>query len=1108
MTTRVVLLFCMIIDSFAGYAQSQTITLEMRKATLLQVIEKIEEISDYTFLYSDAHVRDIGGLDLNFKEAGIEQVLSHCLADTKLTYHIEDKTIILIPGEEKRTFVEIQDDPVFLLHGRVEDSRGMEMPGANIYIRNQPGLGKASDEHGNFSLYVRRGDVVVVSSVGYRTEKRTVKDFSEFLHVVLKESVEEMDEIQVVGYGIQRKVSHVGAISNMALEKYGFPVTSFSNAIAGALSGIIGVQRSGEPGEDVSEFWVRGLSTFGAGEKALILIDGVERTTFNDLIPEDMGSFSVLKDATATAVYGARGANGVLLLRTKRGQAGRMRVMANAKLMMSCLPRLADYLHAYDYALLANEAHEVRGEKPLYNPAALQIIRNGLDPDLYPDVDWQQELLKKWTRGAQVNLSCSGGGDIARYYISGSYRTNDAAYRESDHSSYHSNVRRRQYVFRTNLDMNITRSTALAVDFATHAVTMNRPGIGRTDRLWQIQADLNPLVIPRRYSNGQVPCYGADNQASPVVLLNETGYVSEFRNTVETRLELTQDLSRLLPGWKASVSVAYDLHSADSTARTRMPALYQATGRDGQGRLITEQKAAGQKAGYAFRSSNWQQFYFEGKTAYTRNYGNHRFGALLLFNLSRRETSEAANVLDAVPEKYMGVAGRLTWSFRDIYLAECNFGYNGSSNFPKGQRFGLFPSVAVGWRPSEYGWWKKHLAFIRHFKLKYSYGIIGNDQILGTRFPYLTYIDTDAPGYQLGDYGQHVTGGVSVKEEGTRKLSWERADKQNLGLEINVSGKWNVELDYFRDYRRGIFMRRGNMPDLVGIVTRPYGNVGRLRNWGYEGTFTYHDRAGAVDWEVRANFTWMDNKVLEYDETPGKYAYQNRKGKRLELTRGLIALGYFRDSLDILNSPSHPDQVRPGDIKYKDVNGDGFIDEDDVVPIGNSSIPRLQYGFAANVRYKGWDLGLFFRGSGKVDYFLGGNGVLPFVNKEVGNILSVVGNPHNRWIPAWYSGNPQTENPDARFPRLSYGFNKNNYYPSTHWLRNGAYLRLKTLEIGYSFPSAWLRRWHLTRLRLSLMGDNLHVWDKIKYWDPEQASANGAVYPLTRSFVFNVQVAL
>lgn len=363
MTTRVVLLFCMVIDSFAGYAQSQTITLEMRKATLLQVIEKIEEISDYTFLYSDAHVRNIGGLDLDFKEAGIEQVLSHCLADTKLTYHIEDKTIILIPGEEKRTFVEIQDDPVFLLHGRVEDSRGREMPGANIYIRNQPGLGKASDEHGNFSLYVRRGDVVVVSSVGYRTEKRTVKDFSEFLHVVLKESMEEMDEIQVVGYGIQRKVSHVGAVSNMALEKYGFPVTSFSNAIAGALSGIIGVQRSGEPGEDVSEFWVRGVSTFGAGEKALILIDGVERTTFNDLVPEDIGSFSVLKDATATAVYGARGANGVLLLRTKRGQAGRMRVMANAKLMMSCLPRLPDYLRAYDYALLANEAHKVRGGK-------------------------------------------------------------------------------------------------------------------------------------------------------------------------------------------------------------------------------------------------------------------------------------------------------------------------------------------------------------------------------------------------------------------------------------------------------------------------------------------------------------------------------------------------------------------------------------------------------------------------------------------------------------------------------------------------------------------------------------------------------------------------
>lgn len=982
------------------------------------------------------------------------------------------------------------------------------MPGANIYVRNKPGIGNATDEKGEFAIYVRRGDVVVISSVGYLTEKRTVKDFSDTLRVVLKESVEEIDEIQVVGYGVQRKVSNVGAISNMPLGKSGFAVTSFSNAIVGAMSGIIGVQRSGEPGEDVSEFWVRGVSTFGAGEKALILIDGVERTTFNDLIPEDIETFSVLKDATATAVYGVRGANGVLLLRTRRGQAGRMRVTANGKFMLSCLPRLPDYLRAYDYALLANEAREVRGANPIYDGAALQIIRNGLDPDLYPDVDWQEELLKKWTWGAQVNLSCSGGGDVARYYVSGSYRMNDAAYRESGDFSYHTNVRRRQYVFRTNLDMNITRSTLLAVDFATHAVTMNRPGIGRTDRLWQIQADLNPLVIPKRYSNGEVPCYGMNNNASPVVLLNETGYVSEFRNTVEMKLELTQDLSRLLPGWSTSALIAYDVYTGDSTSRTKMPALYRTAGRDKQGALITEHKAESQKVDYASRVSGWQRLYFESKMNYSRGFGDHRLGGLLLFNLSQANASEAEGVLEAIPGRYMGVAGRATWSFRDIYLGEFNFGYNGSSNFPKGSRFGFFPSVAVGWRPSEYEWWKKHLGAVGHFKLKYSYGIIGNDRVLNGRFPYLTYIDTQAPGFEFGDHGQNSVGGIAVREEGAEKLNWEKANKQNLGVEIGIAGKLNVELDYFRDYRRGIFMRRGNIPDQVGLVSRPYGNVGRLHNWGYEGTYTYHDRAGAVGWEVRGNFTWMDNDVLEYDETPGRYAYQNRKGRRLELTRGLVALGYFRDSTDILCSPRHLDQVRPGDLKYKDVNGDGVIDGDDVVPIGNSSIPRLQYGFAANITYRGWDLGLFFRGAGAVDYFLGGSGVAPFVNQEVGNVLAVAGDARNRWIPAWYSGDLATERADARFPRLSYGPNKNNFYPSTHWLYNGAYLRLKTLEIGYSFPPAWLRRWRLTKLRVSLMGDNLHVWDNIRYWDPEQASSNGAVYPLPRSFVFSFQVFL
>lgn len=1091
-------------------AQRNRISLKQYNVSLLEVIERIESQTDYTFLYSDSQVREVKTLNVNFEHAELPEILEYCLKNTSLTYRLEDNTVILFPLPVKQTVtggIELHAEELVRLKGMVRDEEGRILPGVSIYLKDRPGLGMASDQNGTFTLLAGVGDVVVFSSVGYQPEKLLIKKSMPVVSIVLKEKSEEIEEIQVVGYGEQRKISVVGAISGMSVQGRNFPLTSFSNAIAGSVSGIIGVQRNGEPGEDVSEFWIRGISTFGARDKALILIDGVERTTFDDLFPEDIESFSVLKDATATAIYGARGGNGVVLINTKRGQEGKMQIQLNGKLMLSYLPTLPDYSGAYDYACLANEARAVRGESPLYNEAVCRLIREQLDPDLYPDVDWQKELLKKWTWGSQVNVSCSGGGGMFRYYVGGNYRSNDAAYRETGTEKYRTNVLRRQYAFRTNLDMDITKSTSLTLNFATNVVTMNHPGIGSTDQVWKIQAELNPLVVPIRYSDGSFPCYGDANTASPAVLMNETGYSSEFRNSIETKLEVRQDLSRLLRGWEVGVAVAYDGFTEQLSSRKKMPDLYRAIGRDRKGQLLLEQRVKAEGVTFSNQSDAERRFYFEGKTLYNRTWGRYRLGGLLLFNLSQYTTSREQNALLSIPERYMGLAGRLTCSFRDIYLGEFNFGYNGSGNFPEGQRFGFFPSFAMGWIPSEYVWWKEKLRFISFFKLRYSFGVVGNDQVLGYRFPYITYMSTGAPGYHFGSDANNYIPGITVREEGASKLRWERADKHNIGMEVAV-GCLKLEFDYFRDSRKGIFMRRGNIPDVVGITTRPYGNVGRMKNWGYEGTLTYRDRCSNWEWEVRGNFTYSDNKVVDMDEVPGRYGYQDQKGKRLDIARGFIALGYFRDSLEILHYPKQMDRVRPGDLKYKDVNGDGVVDENDMLPIGNSSIPRLQFGIAANVKWKGWELGLFFRGAGAVSYFMGGEGYFPFVSGEKGNILSVVAKQKNHWTPAWYSGSALTENPNARFPRLSYGANYNNFRPSTHWLVNGAYFRLKTAEIGYSFPFAVLQELHLTKLRISCMGDNLYVWDKVKLWDPEQASSNGAVYPLPRSFLLNIQLTL
>lgn len=998
----------------------------------------------------------------------------------------------------------------FVLKGSVMDVKKQTVPGVNIYVKNSPGMGVASDNDGNYQIKVKVADVVVFSFIGFRTKEILIDKEMKELNVIMEEDTEMLEQVEVVkvGYGAQRKVSVLAAISSVEVEELKrSSVTSLSNALSGRMAGIIGVQRSGEPGEDVSEFWIRGISTFGAKDKALILIDGIERESFNDLLPEDIESFSILKDATATAIYGARGANGVVLINTKRGKEGRMNISANVKTMVEYLPKLPNYLRAYDYAKMANEARLVRGEAPIYDPEMFDVIKYNLDPDMFPDVSWQDEILKRATWGLQANLNVSGGGSIARYFISASYRTNDAAYKQSGINKYNTNVKRHQYSFRSNVDVNVTKSTTVGVSLSTNVVQMNRPGIGSTSQIWAAQANLNPLMVPVRYSNGQLPAYGAgDGEASPSVLLNETGFVTNYNNRIESLLRIHQDLSMVTKGLSAGVSLSFDASNTHNNTRSKMPELYRAVAYNSKGNLITTRTVDSSPISFSTSSSGDRKVYLEAKVDYSRAFGVHRVSALVLYNQSSYNTSTASDEISSIPSRSQGLAGRLTYSYNDIYFVEGNFGYNGTENFPKGERFGFFPSLAVGWVPSNYQYVKDHWAFMTMLKLRYSFGAVGNDQISGSRFPFLTYVGS-APGYSFGDRGEHPKPGIVETRVGSVGLIWEKALKHNVGLDVTLWDRVSIEVDYFHDLRKGIFMERSQLPDIMGLPNTPYGNMGRMRNNGIDGTLAYQDKIGPVAFEVRGNFTITKNKIIDYDEPSYAYPYLANKGKSLNVTRGYIAMGLFRDSTEIVHSPKQLGEVRPGDIKYKDVNGDGVINEQDIVPIGNSNIPRIQYGFAASVEYKNWDVNVFFRGSGGVDFFYGGSGYFPFANGEVGNVLTVVNNPKNRWIPAWYSGDPSTENPNARFPRLSYGENKNNFVNSSHWLANGAYLRLKTVELGYTLPKEVAKKIRMTNFRVSVIADNLHVWDKVKLWDPEQASGNGAGYPLTRSFTMNIQMS-
>ena len=997
------------------------------------------------------------------------------------------------------------------VRGIVSDQAGLPLPGVTILEKGTTN-GTVTNSNGEFSLPISSAtDSLQFSFVGMKTKKVAVEGKSIF-NIELEEESVGIEEVVAVGYGTQRKVSVIGSISSVKTSELNVGgVSSVSNVLAGRVAGLIGIQRSGEPGQDVSEFWIRGISTFGANAGALILIDGIDRGkgSLNELAPEDIESFSILKDATATAIYGARGANGVVLINTKRGLEGKISISTNFKTTVETLPRLPKYIDAYDYIQLANEAQIVRGNKPIYTSEVNSIVKYNMDPDLYPNVNWQDEILKNSTTGLQGNINVSGGGKLAKYYMSGFYRTNDAIYKQTGMEKYNTNVRRDQYSFRSNVDVDVSPTTTVSLLLSAKLIDLNRPGIGTTSSIWAAQANFTPLTVPVRYSNGQLPAYGiGQTSRSPSVLLNHTGYHTDRSNTIESLLSLKQNFDFITKGLNATVSLSFDNFNQHHTSRTKMPDLFFASDRNwNTGELITTKTVVATPMSFGTSSYGIRTIYLEAKTDYERVFKEkHRLGAMFLYNQKDWSRTDITDEIGSIPYKNQGIAGRITYSFDDIYFAEANFGYNGSENFPKGQRFGFFPSFALGYVISNYAFIKEKMPYLEMFKFRYSYGLVGNDQISGTRFPYLTYVNMSALGYSFGDQPTY-SGGVAESRLGSTGLVWENAIKQNLGIDINLWGSLDMTVDVFMDHRNNIFMRRATLPGTIGAISDIYGNVGKMKSWGVDGTAAYTKTIGKVSMEVRGNFTLTRDKIVDYDEVIPRFPYLGRKGTSNNITRGLISLGLFKDDDDVKNSPQQYGKVYPGDIKYKDVNGDGVINSYDIVPIGNSNIPKIQYGLASNFNWNGFDLNVFFRGAAEVDYFMGGAGYYPFSGGATGNVLTIVNKQENRWTPASYSGDPATENPNARFPRLTYGYNDNNNRNSTYWLADASYLRLKTLEIGYSLPTNLISKLKLTQCRISILGDNLHVWDKVKLWDPEQASSNGAVYPLNRAYTATLQLS-
>ncbi len=1006
----------------------------------------------------------------------------------------------------------IAQNKTIKVSGTVTDEQNQPLIGVNVTIQGVTGFGTTTDVDGKYTIEMEPYNRLVFSYIGFIEQEVLIKEQTK-QNVVLKEDdATSFDEVVITGLGAQKKLTVTGAVTQIKMDDIATTSTSnLTNMLAGNVPGVMAMQSSGQPGKNTSEFWVRGISTFGAGASALVLVDGFPRD-LNEISIEDIESFTVLKDASTTAIYGSKGANGVVLITTKKGKAGKVNVDAKLEAAYNTRTMTPEFADGYQYASMMNEALLTRNEEPRYTNEELEILRLGLDPDLYPNVDWQDLLLRDGAMTYRGQLSLSGGGNTARYFISGSYLEEQGMYKvdENIRKDYDTNANSKLYNYRMNVDVDITKTTLVKVGVSGSLRKMNEPG--QSVNVWEALMRQNPIEIPAIYTDGRFPTRGTGADTNPWVLTTQTGYNETWTNKIQTNITLEQKLDFITKGLSFVGRFGYDTNNGSNIRRKKMPELYKANEqRDADGKLQFSRISAEEKMTQESGASGDRYEYLEAELHYNRSFKGHNVGATIKYNQNSSISTVGlgSDIINGIARRNQGLAGRVSYNWKNRYFADFNFGYNGSENFAKGQQFGFFPAMSAAWNVAEEGFIRNNAKWINMFKIRYSYGKVGNDS-LGTRFPYLYNIGTDGAGnYEWADLGSSKTyTGYNYTSIASPYVTWEVATKHDLGIDLALfNDKFSMTVDYFNESREGIYMSRNYLSYMVGLEHTPSANVGKVDSEGFDGNFALNHKFGEWDLTLRGNITYSKNTIIDRDEENAYYKYQLQKGYRVNQARGLIALGMFEDYDDIRNSPKQNfGDVQPGDLKYKDVNGDGVVDGGDSVAIGATTKPNLIYGVGLSARWKQFDFNIHFQGAGKSSYCIQGPSVYAFSEKEIGNVLPDLVN--GRWIDSAISGTEATMNPNASYPRLSYGGNSNNYRASTFWLRNGSYLRLKTLEVGYNLPQKWVNKIYSKNIRVFFIGTNLLTFSDFKLWDPEMGSTTGTHYPLTKSFSFGFNISM
>ena len=1075
------------------------ISVKGQAMTIKQAIQLIEKNSNYTFFYN-ADLKDTTNKNLNC-EGTIEEVLKEVFKGSGITYMIKGNEIILKVNKEEAA--QQQPKKKRTVTGTVVDAEnGDPVIGATVVVKGQKD-GVITDLDGNFTIAISGSKAQLeFSYIGYRKKTVDVGDLG-VINVKMESDNQLLSEVVVVGAGTQKKVSVTGSITSVKGLELKAPSSSLTTSFAGKLAGVISMTSTGEPGA-ASEFYIRGVSTFGGRATPLILLDDVEISTadLNNIPAETIESFSILKDASATAIYGARGANGVMLITTKTGKENeKTRINVTVENSFNKPMNFPDFVNGATWMEMYNEAQLTRnpGATPKYSQLDIDNTRNQVNPYIYPDVQWKDVIFKNMNMNQRANVNISGGGSKASYYMSLQANHDTGLLDTKKVYSYNNNINNWGYNFQNNISYKITSTTK--IDLHMNAQIRNKKGPNySTSDLFAQMLYCNPINFPVTFPAqpgdthirfGNAIWTGSSVRTNPYAYM-----LSSFKeyneNTLNTSLKINQKLDFVTKGLSVQAMVNWKNWASSSYNRTIEPYYYGIKGGSYNPSNPTdyEIERLGTSGTDYLKTSDIskasdQTFYLDARVNYDRQFNLHHVTGMLMYMQREYRSS-------VLPERNQGFSGRFTYDYGQRYLVELNFGYNGTERLAKKERFEFFPAVSLGWVISNEKFFEPMTKYIDNLKIRGSYGLVGSDETglsAGAQhFLYIDQVSLNNIGFTTGVDMNYTLYGPLVTNYAVVNGGWERVKKLDIGIDLELFRQLTITADYFNEKRYNILLHREAWPESLGYYTaKPWSNKGKVDNWGIELSVNWRKEfTKDLYVDFRGNFTYTENKYVNLDEPVYPYVWKTSTGKPLSRTTGYIAQGLFSSQEEIDNSPTQNlgSTVKPGDIKYRDVNGDGKIDGSDQVMISPyGTTPRIQYGLGMNVTYKKFDFGVFFNGSAKRTIMI--SGISPFGQSDY-NVMQFIADDY------WSESNP---NPNAKYPRLGLTSSQtaNNTVASTYWMRNGNFIRFKTLELGYKFKYG----------RVYLNGDNIAVFSPFKLWDPE---LSWNAYPLQRTFNIGVQL--